>query len=154
MKIVKVDDTNTHIYANLYQGYSAEFSRIIGNKPDENGLFEIYPQLEGHVTGYILYLNGIPAGLTAIDEKSPKFYEICDFYIVPCFRQNNVGKRFISHLFERLGGSWEIKQVSGADHAIHFWRKVVSDYTAGNYIEDIYEDHKWGRVTRQRFTHE
>ncbi|MFM2587685.1 GNAT family N-acetyltransferase [Vibrio sp. TBV020] len=154
MNIVKVDASNTHVYANLYQGYGAEFSRIIDDKPNKDGLFEIYPKLEGNVTGYLLYLEGVPAALTAIDEKSPKEFEICDFYVLPCFRKNKVGKRFISQLFERLGGSWEIKQVAGADHAIHFWRDVVGDYTSGNFEEDIYQDHKWGTVTRQRFTHD
>ncbi|MGR5287799.1 GNAT family N-acetyltransferase [Vibrio maritimus] len=154
MNIVKVDNTNAHVYANLYQAYGAEFSRIIDDKPDENGLFEVYPQLNGTVTGYLLYLDGLPAALTAIDEKSPKGFEICDFYVLPCFRKNKVGKRFISILFKQLGGSWEIKQVAGAEYAISFWRDVVGDYTSGNYVEDVYEDHKWGTVTRQCFSHD
>lgn len=153
MKIVKVDSSNEHVYANLYQGYAAEFSRIIAEKPDENGLFEIYPKLEGNVTGYLLYLEGVPAAFTAIADKSSKEYEICDFYVVPYFRKNKVGKHFISNLFERLAGSWEIKQVAGADHAVKFWRDVVNDYTSGRYIEDEYLDDKWGLVTRQRFSH-
>lgn len=154
MKIVKVDADNAHVYANLYQGYGAEFSRIIDDKPNVDGLFEIYPKLEGSVTGYLLYLDGVPAALTAIDEKSDVEYEICDFYVLPCFRKNKVGKRFISALFKQLGGRWEMKQVAGADHAIKFWRDVVGDYTNGNYVEDEYQDHKWGLVTRQRFSHD
>ena len=54
MNIVRVDDSNAHVYANLYQGYGAEFSRIINDKPNENGLFEIYPQLSGSVSGLSL----------------------------------------------------------------------------------------------------
>ncbi|GIU45145.1 hypothetical protein TUM4438_17940 [Shewanella sairae] len=153
MNIVKVDDSNAQVYGNLYQGYAAEFSKIVDEKPDACGLFEIYPKLAGSVTGYLLYIDGIPAALTAIDEKSAKAYEICDFYVLPCFRKNKVGKRFISSLFEELAGSWEIKQVAGAEYAISFWRDVVSDYTSGNYIEDVYEDSKWGTVTRQCFSH-
>ncbi|MDN2483409.1 GNAT family N-acetyltransferase [Vibrio agarivorans] len=154
MNIVIVDDSNAHVYANLYQAYGAEFSRIIDDKPDENGLFEIYPQLNGTVTGYLLYIDGLPAALTAIDEKVAKEFEICDFYVLPCFRKNKVGKRFISSLFKQLGGSWEIKQVAGAEHAVSFWRDVVGDYTSENYVEDVYEDHKWGTVTRQCFSHD
>ncbi|MFA0412939.1 GNAT family N-acetyltransferase [Vibrio renipiscarius] len=153
MKIVTVDSSNKQAYANLYQGYAAEFSKIIDDKPDENGLFEIYPKIANNVTGYLLYLEGIPAALTAIEEKSPHEFEICDFYVVPYFRKNKVGKQFISTLFERLKGSWEIKQVAGADHAVKFWRDVVSDYTSGHYAEDQYQDDKWGLVTRQCFDH-
>ncbi|WP_114786902.1 GNAT family N-acetyltransferase [Vibrio tetraodonis] len=153
MNIVEVNDSNAHVYANLYQGYGAEFSQIIDDKPNENGSFEIYPELKGNITGYLLYIDGVPAALTAIDEKSYKTYEICDFYVLPCFRRNKVGKQFISNLFELLSGSWEIKQVAGADHAVSFWRNVVSDYTSNNYVEDMYQDHKWGLVTRQCFSH-
>lgn len=153
MKIVKVDSSNQQVYANLYQGYAAEFSKIIGDKPDENGLFEIYPKIGNRVAGYLLYIDGVPAALTAIEEKSSDEFEICDFYVVPYFRKNKVGKIFISRLFERLKGAWEIKQVAGADHAVKFWRDVVSDYTSGNYVEDEYLDDKWGLVTRQCFNH-
>lgn len=153
MKIVKVDSSNMQVYANLYQGYAAEFSRIIDDKPDANGLFEIYPKIENTVTGYLLYIDGIPAALTAIEEKAPSAFEICDFYVLPCFRKNKVGKQFITQLFIQLQGSWEIKQVAGAEHAVSFWRDVVGDYTSDNYQEDKYQDHKWGLVTRQRFEH-
>lgn len=153
MNIMKVDSSNEQVYANLYQGYAAEFSQIIEDKPDENGLFEIYPKIEGHVSGYLLYVDGVPAALTAIAEASPKEYEICDFYVVPYFRKNKVGKQFITRLFEQLEGRWEIKQVAGADHAVKFWRDVVNGYTSGHFIEDKYLDDKWGEVTRQCFSH-
>ncbi len=153
MKIVQVNEHYAYVYSNLYQGYAAEFSEITSQKPDENGLFKIDPKLGNSVTGYLFYLDGIPAALSAIAERSSKHYEICDFYVLPCFRKNKVGKYFVSTLFERLGGSWEIKQVAGADHAVSFWRDVVNDYTSGNYTEDLYQDHKWGMVTRQCFTH-
>lgn len=153
MDIVKVNSSNENVYYNLYQAYGAEFSKIIKEKPDKNGLFKIYPKLEGKVTGYILYLESVPAAFTAIEEKSAREYEICDFYVVPYFRKNKVGKRFISKIFESLGGDWEIKQVEGAEHAVKFWRDVVRSYTRGNFVEDKYKDDKWGLVTRQRFGH-
>ncbi len=34
-----------------------------------------------------------------------------------CLRKNKAGKQFISELFEHLKGSWEIKQVLGAEYA-------------------------------------
>ncbi|WP_205013247.1 hypothetical protein, partial [Pseudomonas shirazica] len=60
---------------------------------------------------------------------------------------------FITQLFMQLQGTWEIKQVAGADHAVSFWRDVVGEYTSQNYVEDKYQDHKWGLVTRQCFGH-
>jgi len=153
MNIVKVDKSNKHIYMNLAQAYEAEFSKIMQKKPDENGLFPLDTLIDGNVSGYLLYIDGVPAGHTAIANEAPLNFEVCDFYVVPYFRKNKVGKRFIFALFNMLGGRWEIKQVAGAEHAIKFWRDVISDYTNGDFVEDNYDDEQWGKVTRQRFTH-
>ncbi|MGF1909497.1 hypothetical protein L4C38_08655 [Vibrio kasasachensis] len=153
MQIIKVDPSNQHIYMNLAQAYEAEFSKIMQKKPDENGLFPLDTVLGGNVSGYLLYVDGAPAGHTAIAKQENDLFEVCDFYVVPYFRKNKVGKRFITQLFKKLGGSWEIKQVAGAEHAVNFWRDVIGDYTNGSYCEDSYQDEKWGMVTRQAFSH-
>lgn len=158
MKMVRVDNHNQHIYMNLAQAYEAEFSKIMHKKPDENGLFPLDTKLGGIIKGYLLYIEDIPAGHTAIAHEADNHFEVCDFYIVPYFRQNQVGKYFITALFKQLGGTWEIKQVAGADHAVKFWRDVVGNYTKEQHIEDSYQEDKyddlqWGMVTRQRFNH-
>ena len=80
---------------NLAQAYEAEFSKIMQKKPDADGLFPLDTQIEGNVSGYLLYVDGVPAGHTAIANEATDSYEGCDFYIVPYFRKNKVGKRFI-----------------------------------------------------------
>ncbi|MBE8604593.1 hypothetical protein BCV09_18515 [Vibrio cyclitrophicus] len=40
------------------------------------------------------------------------------------------------------------------EHAVKFWKGVISDYTSGNYVEDQYQGEKWGLVTRQGFSHD
>ena len=101
----------------------------------------------------MLYIDGVPAALTAIINKPDEQFEVADFYVVPYFRQNKIGKRFVSQVFANLGGRWEIKQVAGADHAVKFWRDVLTDYTKGNFTQDSYQDEVWGLVTRQIFRH-
>jgi len=154
MNIKKVDSSNQHIYMNLAQAYEAEFSKIMNKKPDENGLFALDTPLGGNVTGYLLYIDGVPAGHTAIAFEDGDTYEVCDFYVAPYFRKNKAGKKFITALFSLLQGRWEIKQVEGAEHAVKFWRDVVGSYTEGNYVEDEYNDQAWGVVTRQCFCHQ
>lgn len=63
MNIVKVDESNKHIYMNLAQAYEAEFSKIMQKKPDENGLFPLDTYIGGDVSGYLLYIDGVPAGI-------------------------------------------------------------------------------------------
>lgn len=154
MDVVKVSDSNIHVYKNLYQAYAAEFSKIVQDKPDKDGLFKIYPEVKGDVSGFILYIDGLPAAFTAIIDKSMGQYEVADFYVLPYFRKNKVGKQLIFEIFTLFGGSWEIKQVNGADHAVKFWRDVITEYTNGNFMEDRYQDKVWGEVTRQQFSHQ
>ncbi|WP_068717465.1 GNAT family N-acetyltransferase [Vibrio tritonius] len=153
MQIVAVTSKNRQIYHNLAQAYEAEFSRIMSKKPDENGIFPLDTELGGPIIGYLCYVDGIPAGHAAIEYGPNEHFEICDFYVIPYFRGQQVGRQFASSLFEQLRGTWEIKQVQGAAHASVFWRSVVNEYTAGHFIDDEYQCPRWGWVTRQRFQH-
>ena len=153
MEIVAVNTSNQYIYMNLAQAYEAEFSKIMAKQPGADGLFSLDTALGGDVQGYLLYCDDVPAGLTAIACTDGNNYEVCDFYVVPYFRQNQLGKRFITAVFAMLGGRWQIKQVAGADHAVHFWNHSIDAYTQGRYQQDSYEDVKWGKVTRQCFDH-
>ena len=153
MQIREVTPQIEMVYRNLAQAYEAEFSHIMGKKPDENGLFPLDTELGGPIVGYLCYVDGVPAGHAAIEHGAGECFEICDFYVIPYFRGKQVGRQFASTLFEQLRGAWEIKQVQGAHHASAFWRSVVNEYTAGNFIDDEYQCPRWGWVTRQRFQH-
>lgn len=152
MKIVTVGEANLVVYLNLAQSYEGEFSGITKKRPNARGLFELDTQLKEDTKGYLLYVDGIPAGLAAVAMRSPKKYEVCEFYVVPFFRNQYFGMRFAHGLWQMLPGSWEVKQISGAEYAIVFWRKAISKFAHRDFSEDRYEDPYWGWVTRQRFS--
>lgn len=158
MKIVKVNTDNLPIYLNLAQGYEAEFSGIINKKPGPDGRFALDTHLDtrikGNTLGYLLYLDNLPAGLAAVHQASEDEFEVCEFYVLPVFRGKQRGLDFAQAIFARHGGNWQIKQVAGAHHATAFWRKVVSQYTKGQYCESTYQDDYWGAVIRQSFSHQ
>ncbi|WP_348637741.1 hypothetical protein [Photobacterium sp. DA100] len=152
VNIVNVDQGNMQVYLNLSQPYEAEFSVYTKKVPDENGLFFRDTLIGGNVRGFLLYIDNAPAGLAAIAETSQGHYEVCDFYVVPVFRQNKMGQQFAHQLFTMMPGDWESKQIEGAVHAIAFWRRAISAFTGDQFVEDIYQDSYWGAVTRQRFS--
>lgn len=152
MEIIKVNKSNLHIYMNVGQHYASEFSPIIKQLPEKDGKFHLDSPLEGDETGYLLYIDGLPAGLALIANESEGHYEIYEFYILPIFRKNKVGQNFAHALFNMMPGKWVSKQVAGADHAVIFWRRAIGAYTHEQYVEDMYEDLKWGLVTRQSFS--
>ena len=151
MKIVNVTDKNIEVYLNLAQCYEGEFSAITNKKPNSAGLFELDTLIEKNVKGLILYIEEAPAGFIAILEKHSNDFEICEFYIVPCFRKNAWGKTFAHKVWTMFPGKWEIKQIAGAEYASIFWRKAIESFHQTQYKEDKYEDPYWGLVTRQKF---
>ncbi len=61
--------------------------------------------------GFLLYFDGVPAGLAAIADHGNSRYEVCDFYVVPVFRKNKAGQRFAHSLFSMMPGEWVSKQI-------------------------------------------
>ncbi|TDA64230.1 hypothetical protein E0765_05825 [Sulfuricurvum sp. IAE1] len=152
MQIIPVTENNLPIYHNLAQCYEAEFSPLTGKKPDASGLFALDTLIGGNILGYLLYIDDTPAGLAAIARKENASFEVCEFYVVPVFRKNEAGMRFAHAIWERHNGTWEIKQISGADYATAFWRKTIERFGDTPFCEERYDDHYWGTVTRQTFT--
>lgn len=54
------------------------------------------------------------------------------------------------YVFDKFRGEWEVKQIEGVEYASLFWRKIINEYTGGNFEEDIYTDKKWGKGRRQK----
>lgn len=152
MNIVPISDHNLSIYHNLAQCYEAEFSPLTGKKPDRSGRFELDTQITENVLGYLLYIDETPAGLAAIKCEATCHFEVCEFYIVPYFRNKATGMDFAHTIWKRHSGTWEIKQISGADYATAFWRKAIARYDNTPFQEERYNDPYWGNVTRQTFT--
>lgn len=152
MEIQTVNENNLEVYINLGQPYSAEFAPLTRDLPNKQGKFRIDSPITPNGTGYLLYIDGLPAGLTSIGNVAEGKYEIYEFYVLPFHRKQKVGKDFAHMLFDMLPGEWVSKQIAGADHAVSFWRRVIGEYTNEQYTEDMYQDAHWGLVTRQTFT--
>ena len=78
-------------------------------------------------------------------------HDIAEFYIVPAKRGRHVGRKFAQEIFSRYKGNWQVKQIDGADKAVVFWQKTISEFTNNNYSEESINDSYWGKITRQRF---
>ena len=150
-RIARVDDGNMAVYRNLAQSYEGEFSALTRKAPGKDGLFALDTEPGGDVTGYLLFIDGMPSGLAAVASKAEGRHEVCEFYVVPGFRLRGWGSRFAHGLWEGMPGSWEVKQIEGAGYATRFWRKAIGSYGCMDIVEDTFLDPFWGPVTRQRF---
>lgn len=153
VEVVVVEQTNMRVYLNLLQGYEAEFSKITGKLPNHMGLFDLDTELVDNVFGLLCYLEGKPIGFAAIKQVASKQFEVCEFYIVPSLREQGLGSRFASWIWQHYGGAWQIKQIAGASKATQFWRNAITSFNA-NYSETKINDEYWGEVTQQSFNTE
>jgi len=151
MEIVRVGELNLDVYLNLAQSYEGEFSGVTGKQPDARGLFALDTSLGDCAMGFLLVVAGAPVGLAAVLVKPENRYEVSEFYIVPSFRMQAWGMRFAHNLWRMFPGLWEVKQIQGAEDASIFWRRAISEFTQGDFVEDAYQDPYWGLVTRQQF---
>ncbi len=141
---------NMHKFHNLNQAYEAEFSSLTNKKPNIDGIFLPDTLPVKPYSGFLIFKRNTPVGF-AIINLSDKVYDVSEFYIIPSFRKQHIGKIFSTTLFDKYKGDWQVRQISGASKATTFWRTVIDQYTNGKYLEDSMEDKEWGLVTRQQF---
>ncbi|WP_223435400.1 iron-containing alcohol dehydrogenase [Metabacillus dongyingensis] len=51
------------------------------------------------------------------------------------FRRSGLGKKIANNVFQMYSRKWEIFQIERNKPAQSFWRKVIEEYTAGDYTE-------------------
>lgn len=149
-KIVKIDENNLEIYMNLAYAYEAEFSNLTKKMPNELGIFQPDTLPINPYCGYLLMYNNKPIGFSIVEINS-QYNDVAEFYIIPIMRKNGYGKELAKKTFDYHSGLWYVRQIAGAEQAKQFWRKVINEYSSGQYLENEVLDEKWGKVTRQEF---
>ena len=136
--------TNKPILEKMLQVYFHEMNQYNSDKPNENGIYE-YPYLhlyweEANRFPYFIMNENEPIGFAlvndfVIDENFKAQYSIAEFYIKPAYRKRNIGKQIAYQIFNKYKGKWEIRQEIANLDAQHFWRKIITEFTKGNFKE-------------------
>jgi len=145
------------ILRNLLELYTYDFSELDGEDVDESGLYG-YRHLDHYWIDperfpFLIRMNGELAGF-ALVRRGTYFPEldsseiglswlIAEFFVMRKYRRQGIGTFVARDLFERLPGRWEIAQIEGNTEAQIFWRKVIGDYSGGNYSEVLVKNDCW-----------
>ncbi len=62
-------------------------------------------------------------------------YRMAEFFIDRSRRRRGLGRSAVRLIFDRFAGRWEITEYTRNPAAVQFWRKVVTGYTRGDYVE-------------------
>jgi len=130
------------ILANLLEKYNYEFSQY---EPKDVNVLGLYGYkyldcywLEDTRFAYFIEADGKLAGFVMIDDfaeandRSTDF-SVSDFFVMHIYRRKGVGKRAFFMAADLHRGKWQLKRHPKNLGSVHFWDKVVDEYTGGRY---------------------
>ncbi|MHC0035503.1 GNAT family N-acetyltransferase [Pseudoneobacillus sp. C159] len=128
------------ILHNIMQFYIYEFSQYIrAIKLEENGSYKpfnlasywedplkhaFFMKAESELVGFVLVECG---------QNEP--HSINEFFVLKKFNGKGYGSQAAIQIFDMFPGTWKITQIHNNYPAQAFWRKVIYQYTNGNYKE-------------------
>lgn len=150
LSIKKVSDRTWAAFYNLSQQYEAEFARITKKRPNSNGVYKYTSPKAGKYEAWIAFDRKQLIGFVVVDVRSERF-DIAEFYIIPASRNERFGEQLATFIFDNYPGSWQVRQIMGAEYARDFWIAIIKKYTGGKYKASKVSDSEWGSVYLQRF---
>jgi predicted acetyltransferase len=146
------------ILRNLMELYVYDFSEFTKWDVNEHGLFG-YKYLDHYWTDsdrhpFLITVSGQLAGFVlvrAIDSSNhERTHSIAEFFVLRKYRCQGVGRAVAHRIFDMFPGQWSVSEIEDNYPAQVFWRKVISEYTSGEFEEEHLQNHESKRVV-QRF---
>jgi|SRR6187397_83140 predicted acetyltransferase len=132
------------VIQNLMQFYIYDFSEYIKYDVEDNGLFAPYPHLDDYWKEtsnkfpYIIKKDDKYVGFVLvrfIETQERMYFSIAEFFILKKYRRTGIGKAIAVMVFDLHKGLWEVFQKESNKPAQIFWKKVIEEYTKGQYRE-------------------
>jgi predicted acetyltransferase len=142
---------------NLMELYLYEFSDMEGLDLDDSGRYG-YRYLDLYWTEagrhpFLIRVDGKLAGFALVRKgssllgESPHPGEGCthmaEFFILRKYRRQGAGTRAARELFDRFPGRWEVAEIPENGFATSFWRRVIGEYSGGDYEEVWLDNERW-----------
>jgi predicted acetyltransferase len=140
LKQVTIDEKE--ILRNLLEKYSYEFSQWDKRDVNKLGLYG-YPYLDNYWTedkrwAYFIFVDGELAGfvmvigLPEVDDRETDF-QMAEFFILYKYRRLGIGKLVFFKVLAMHKGRWQLKRHPANVASVHFWDKVIDEYTKGRF---------------------
>ncbi len=88
--------------------------------------FAFLIRVEGHLAGFALVKR---------ERETPPFFDMGEFFVARQYRRLGIGRRAATEMFDRFPGNWEVRQMPTNKPAQMFWRRIIADYTGGDFAE-------------------
>lgn len=87
---------------------------------------------------FVIWVDRRYAGFALIDNAvkiGMRGHWIDQFFILKKYRRKGLGSAVATHVFDELPGEWEVGQMLQNHPAQSFWRRVIAEYTEGEFTE-------------------
>lgn len=134
---------------NLMHLYLYDFSEYTHEDVDDRGRFtdEYLPRYwsEPERHPFLVTVDGKYAGFVLVRQLSgpgelPVTHSIAEFFILRRYRKQGLGRWAAGQIFDRFPGLWVVEEMRENLPAQAFWRRVIAEYTKGNYRETTRPD--------------
>ncbi|MBS4220304.1 GNAT family N-acetyltransferase [Bacillus sp. FJAT-49711] len=134
----------------MYQFYLYDFSKYTEEDINSLGLYDVDLEFywrDPRWNPFFINYNGKIIGFLVVlfenfDVDPDPTHVIYDFMILKKYRRNGLGREAASKAFDLYKANWKVAQMIINESAIHFWRKIISEYTNGLYTEIYRQDLK------------
>ena len=93
---------------------------------------------DAHSIPYVFTVSSQYAGFALVDKhfKLPggEFW-MDQFFVLKKYRRQRVATHAATHVFSRHPGAWQIEQMTENSAAQAFWRKLIAEFSEGQYEE-------------------
>ncbi|MFE4711625.1 GNAT family N-acetyltransferase [Paenibacillus sp. NPDC056722] len=161
IEVTLTDQDEAYIIKNLYPLYlydlSGHYGLNEGHTPNIHGIFEdglefrtlmdqydvqnIWWEKPGCLYPFLMKVDNIPTGFALIATpphcSEGTDYFVNDFFLLQPFRGNGIAEHAAVQVFDHFKGQWELFTNPSERNIVghKFWRRTVSNYTLGNYVE-------------------
>ena len=116
---------------NIHGEYGFAVDRYLRNPLLHAYLFEV----DGKYAGF---------GLVDPDVSLPENqFWMGQFFVMKRYRRMRVASQAARYIFDKVRGRWEVGQMRLNYPAQLFWRRIIAEYTNGNYVEHEIHDERW-----------
>jgi predicted acetyltransferase len=142
VELKRVTADEKEILKNLLEKYDYELSQWDKRDVNKLGLYG-YPYLDHYWTedkrwAYFILVDGQLAGFAmVIDYPEVKDretdFQMAEFFVMYKYRRMGVGREAFFKVLDLHKGRWQLKCHPANTASVHFWNKVIHEYTKGRF---------------------
>lgn len=78
--------------------------------------------------------------LPEVDDRETDF-QVAEFFVMYKYRRSGVGKQAFFQVLDKHKGRWQLKRHPKNLSSVHFWNKVINEYTNGDF--ELVKSYPW-----------